>query len=80
MTPAVDKVTLEEDRFPVCWCGARRYCGEECQKADWDAGHAQTCASGHTWSARIWICFGVSSKSGPRWRESYGVFSAKDCL
>ena len=45
------KGTLEEDRFPVCWCGARRYCGEECQKADWDAGHAQTCASGHTWSA-----------------------------
>ena len=44
------KGTLEEDRFPVCWCGARRYCGEECQKADWDAGHAQTCASGHTWS------------------------------
>ena len=42
---------LEEDRFPVCWCGARRYCGEECQKADWAAGHAQTCASGHTWSA-----------------------------
>ena len=42
---------IEEDRFPVCWCGARRYCGEECQKADWDAGHAQTCASGHTWSA-----------------------------
>ena len=42
---------IEEDRFPVCWCGARRYCGFECQKADWDAGHAQTCASGHTWSA-----------------------------
>ena len=45
------KGTLEEDRFPVCWCGARRYCGLECQKKDWDAGHAQTCASGHTWSA-----------------------------
>ena len=42
---------LEEDRFPVCWCGARRYCGEECQKADWAVGHSQTCASGHTWSA-----------------------------
>ena len=42
---------FEEDRFPVCWCGARRYCGEDCQKADWDAGHSQTCASGHTWSA-----------------------------
>ena len=45
------KGTLEEDRFPVCWCGARRYCGVDCQKADWDEGHAQTCASGHTWSA-----------------------------
>ena len=42
---------IEEDRFPVCWCGARRYCGEECQKADWDAGHSRTCASGYTWSA-----------------------------
>ena len=45
------KGTLEEDRFPVCWCGARRYCGLECQKKDWDAGHSRTCASGHTWSA-----------------------------
>lgn len=42
--------TFEEDRFPVCWCGARRYCGEECQKADWAAGHSRTCASGATWS------------------------------
>ena len=41
----------EEDRFPVCWCGARRYCGEECQKLDWDRGHSRTCASGYTWSA-----------------------------
>ena len=44
------KGTLEEDRFPVCWCGARRYCGLECQKKDWDAGHSRTCASGYTWS------------------------------
>jgi hypothetical protein len=42
---------FEEDRFPVCWCGARRYCGEECQKLDWDRGHSRTCASGYTWSA-----------------------------
>ena len=42
---------IEEDRFPVCWCGARRYCGEECQKLDWDRGHSRTCASGYTWSA-----------------------------
>ena len=41
---------LEEDRIPVCWCGARRYCGLECQEKDWGAGHAQTCASGYTWS------------------------------
>ena len=27
----------------------------ECQEADWDAGHARTCASGQAWSARIWI-------------------------
>ena len=46
------KDTIEEDRFPVCWCGARRYCGLECQKADWDAGHSRTCASGHTWSGK----------------------------
>jgi hypothetical protein len=44
------KGPLAEDRFPVCWCGARRYCGEECQKLDWDRGHSQTCASGYTWS------------------------------
>ena len=31
--------------FPVCDCGARRYCGEECQAKDWVAGHAETCAS-----------------------------------
>ena len=48
---------FEEDRFPVCWCGARRYCGEECQKADWAAGHAQTCASGHTWSGKDLLWF-----------------------
>jgi hypothetical protein len=48
---------IEEDRFPVCWCGARRYCGEECQKADWAAGHAQTCASGHTWSGKDLLWF-----------------------
>ena len=31
--------------FPVCDCGARRYCGEECQAKDWAAGHSETCAS-----------------------------------
>jgi hypothetical protein len=40
--------TLEVERFPVCWCGARRYCDEKCQQVDWDRGHSATCASGHT--------------------------------
>ena len=35
----------EEPPYPVCdGCGARRYCGEACQLADWEAGHAQACA------------------------------------
>ena len=30
--------------FPVCGgCDARRYCGEACQIADWEAGHARKC-------------------------------------
>ena len=30
--------------FPVCGrCGTRRYCSEECQREDWEAGHAQKC-------------------------------------
>ena len=41
---------LEEDRFPVCWCGAQRYCGEKCQEMAWKLGHSRTCASGYTWS------------------------------
>ena len=40
--------TLEVERFPVCYCGDRRYCDEACQQADWDRGHSATCASGHT--------------------------------
>ena len=40
--------TVQEERFPVCWCGARRYCNEACQLVDWDRGHSATCASGHT--------------------------------
>ena len=39
---------LEVERFPVCWCGARRYCDEKCQQVDWDRGHSATCASGYT--------------------------------
>ena len=40
--------TLEVERFPVCYCGAKRYCDESCQLVDWDRGHSATCASGHT--------------------------------
>ena len=30
--------------FSVCGrCGTRRYCSEECQREDWEAGHAQKC-------------------------------------
>ena len=31
--------------FPVCECGTRVYCGEECQAQDWAAGHKLRCAS-----------------------------------
>jgi len=43
--------TLEEQRFPVCYCGDRRYCDEACQQADWDRGHSATCASGYSFNA-----------------------------
>ena len=34
----------DQPSFPVCGgCDARRYCGEACQIADWEAGHAQSC-------------------------------------
>ena len=34
----------DEPPFPVCGgCDARRYCGEACQIADWEAGHARKC-------------------------------------
>ena len=45
--------TLEVERFPVCWCGARRYCDEKCQRVDWDRGHSATCASGHTFPQNL---------------------------
>ena len=44
---------LEVERFPVCWCGARRYCDEKCQQVDWDRGHSATCASGHTFPQNL---------------------------
>ena len=31
--------------FPVCECGTRVYCGEECQAQDWTAEHSLLCAS-----------------------------------
>ena len=34
----------DQPSFSVCGrCGTRRYCSEECQKEDWEAGHAQKC-------------------------------------
>ena len=45
--------TVQEERFPVCWCGARRYCNEACQLVDWDRGHSATCASGHTFPQNL---------------------------
>ena len=36
----------EKPPFPVCGgCSARRYCGEACQIADWEAGHAKKCGA-----------------------------------
>ena len=36
----------DEPPFPVCGgCDARRYCGEACQIADWEAGHAKKCGA-----------------------------------
>ena len=41
-----DVAGKDQPPFPVCdGCGARRYCGEACQAADWEAGHKQTCAA-----------------------------------
>ena len=34
----------DQPSFSVCGrCGTRRYCSEECQREDWEAGHAQKC-------------------------------------
>ena len=36
--------SFAEPPYPVCGgCDARRYCGEACQIADWEAGHARKC-------------------------------------
>ena len=37
---------IAEPRLPVCYCGRRRYCDENCQLADWGAGHSKTCRLG----------------------------------
>jgi hypothetical protein len=40
----------DEPPFPVCGgCDARRYCGEACQIADWEAGHARKCQMSADW-------------------------------
>ena len=38
--------SIAEPRLPVCYCGRRRYCDENCQLADWGAGHSKTCRLG----------------------------------
>ena len=48
--------TLKEPRFPVCYCGARRYCNERCQSADWRSGHSRRCAAGHTFPEDVMDC------------------------
>ena len=48
--------TLKEPRFPVCYCGARRYCDERCQNADWRSGHSRRCASGHAFTEDVLNC------------------------
>ena len=47
--------TLKEPRFPVCYCGARRYCDALCQKADWRS-HSRRCAAGHTFPEDVMDC------------------------
>ena len=37
---------IDEPRLPICYCGERRYCDENCQLADWGAGHSKTCRLG----------------------------------
>ena len=39
------EVKYKDPPFPVCECGTRVYCGEECQAQDWAAGHKLRCAS-----------------------------------
>ena len=56
--------TVQVERFPVCWCGARRYCDEKCQRVDWDRGHSATCASGHTFPQSLLDSLGRSTFFG----------------
>ena len=35
--------SIAEPRLPVCYCGRRRYCDENCQRADWEARHSRLC-------------------------------------
>ena len=56
--------TLEVERFPVCYCGAKRYCDESCQLVDWDRGHSTTCASGHTFPQNLLDSLGRSTFFG----------------
>ena len=62
--------TLEVERFPVCYCGARRYCNEACQLVDWDRGHSATCASGHTFPQSVLDTLGEIKEN---WRNFKGL-------
>ena len=48
--------SIAEPRLPVCYCGRRRYCDENCQRADWGAGdwgHSETCSFGFLTAVQI---------------------------
>ena len=58
--------SFAEPPYLVCGaCEKRRYCGEACQIADWEAGHAQSCA-------------GLLDEQPPRPANSFELFSAGD--
>ena len=35
-----ERSLTERRRLPICECGIRVYCGEDCQAQDWAAGHS----------------------------------------
>ena len=73
---------LEEDRFPVCWCGAQRYCGEKCQEMAWKLHHSRTCASGNTWSHQdlVSIRYYDQELADAAAREQYPAAAAEESM